>query len=585
MTTPDAAPTAQTEPAPPAQPAAPADAAPTTAAQPPPRLADGVELLGRFEDSGYEEPPFMARRADGQMIQLAPLLYLVAERADGSRTYEQIASEVTQAVGRGLEAEDVEMLVNEKLRPLGILAAPDGSSPQVQKADPFLGLKLKTALVPTGVVRAITTVLRPLFWPPVILGVLAALVAFDVWFFFDHGVAQSMRQLLYQPLFLLMLFALVVFTAAFHEAGHATACRYGGAEPGVMGAGIYIVWPAFYTDVTDSYRLGKGGRLRTDLGGVYFNAILILVLGGVYFLTGLEALLIPVLVAHMDIFRQLLPLLRLDGYHVLADLTGVPDLFARIKPILVSLIPGKGGDKRVTQLKPWVRVVVTLWVVVFAAFLAVNLAYLVLYAPRIFATGWDSFWTLLDRTSSAFSSGDGAAGAVGVLQMLVLALPAAGIAIGFGRSGGRLTRRLWTATAGKPVTRTASMLLLAGAVAGLAFLWWPNAENYQPIRPGERWTLTDAGAVAASTATGEPNLTAAEGVRLGDESATDEGEDETDQDVDETESEVESGDETPSGVEPTPTSSPAAETSPEPTVEPSPEPTAASPEPTTVTSP
>ena len=39
-----------------------------------------------------------------------------------------------------------------------------------------------------------------------------------------------------------------------------------------MGTGLYLVWPAFYTDVTDSYRLGRAGRLRTDLGGLYFNA-------------------------------------------------------------------------------------------------------------------------------------------------------------------------------------------------------------------------------------------------------------------------------------------------------------------------
>ena len=46
-----------------------------------------------------------------------------------------------------------------------------------------------------------------------------------------------------------------------------------------MGAGLYIVWPAFYTDVTDAYRLGRGGRLRTDLGGIYFNAIFALAIG------------------------------------------------------------------------------------------------------------------------------------------------------------------------------------------------------------------------------------------------------------------------------------------------------------------
>jgi putative peptide zinc metalloprotease protein len=559
--------------------------APAATAEGPPRVAQDVELLGRFEGSGSKEPPFMARRPDGQMVQLAPLLYLVAERCDGQRSYDQIAREVTETVGRGLEAEDVKMLAEQKLRPLGVLAAPDGSTPQVQKADPFLALKLKSALVPPGVVRAITALFRPLFWPPMVVAVLAGLAVFDVWFFFEHGVAQSMRQLLYQPLFMLMTFALVVLTAAFHETGHATACRYGGAEPGVMGVGIYIVWPAFYTDVTDSYRLGKSGRLRTDLGGVYFNAIVILALAGIYFATGFEPLLIAILVAHLDIFRQLLPLLRLDGYHVLADLTGVPDLFTRIKPILVSLIPGKRGGKRVKELKPWVRVTVTLWVVVFVAFLSINIVYIVLYAPRIFATGWDSFATQFDETSTAFGGGDGAAGAVGVLQMIVLALPAMGIVFGFGRTGGRLTRKVWEGTEGKPAARAGSTLLLIVAVAGLAYLWWPDPENYRPIRPGERWTLTDAATVTASAAGGEPNLSKAEGVRLGEISTTGAVGGDV---VHEPESDVESGDEAPSGVEvsPSPTVDTSLETTPEPTTEPSLEATTEpSPEPTTVASP
>ena len=66
-------------------------------------------------------------------------------------------------------------------------------------------------------------------------------------------------------------------SAAFHEIGHAAACRYGGGRPGGMGAGIYMVWPAFYTDVTDAYRLPRRARLRTDLGGIYFNAVIAVV--------------------------------------------------------------------------------------------------------------------------------------------------------------------------------------------------------------------------------------------------------------------------------------------------------------------
>ena len=106
-----------------------------------------------------------------------------------------------------------------------------------------------------------------------------------------------------------------------------------------MGAGLYLVWPAFYTDVTDSYRLGRAGRIRTDLGGLYFNAIVVVLdlrPGGA---PRWDALLLLVATQVLQMVQQLLPMLRFDGYHVLADLTGVPDLYHRIKPTLLGLLP------------------------------------------------------------------------------------------------------------------------------------------------------------------------------------------------------------------------------------------------------
>jgi hypothetical protein len=49
----------------------------------------------------------------------------------------------------------------------------------------------------------------------------------------------------------------VVVATAFHEIGHASACRFSGARPGEMGVGVYLIWPAFYCDVTDAYRLDR----------------------------------------------------------------------------------------------------------------------------------------------------------------------------------------------------------------------------------------------------------------------------------------------------------------------------------------
>src|SRR5204862_4677432 len=142
--------------------------------------------------------------------------------------------------------------------------------------------------------------------------------------FFVRGVAPGLSQLMRQPAYFLLLLGLVLASGVFHELGHATACRYSGARPGLIGFGLYMVWPAFYTDVTDAYRLGRGGRMRTDLGGLYFNAIVAVAITALWWWLRYDALLLVVATQILQMVRQLGPMVRFDGYHVLADLTRVP---------------------------------------------------------------------------------------------------------------------------------------------------------------------------------------------------------------------------------------------------------------------
>src|SRR5215218_11007214 len=93
-------------------------------------LAEGVELIGEFEDSGFRTPPLLARRADGQVVQLTSLLYLVAEAPDG-RDLAAVAAAVSDGYGRKVSTGNVAFLVEEKLRPLGVVALADGSTPEL----------------------------------------------------------------------------------------------------------------------------------------------------------------------------------------------------------------------------------------------------------------------------------------------------------------------------------------------------------------------------------------------------------------------------------------------------------------------
>ncbi|MDX6438541.1 MAG: putative peptide zinc metalloprotease protein [Gaiellaceae bacterium] len=436
------------------------------------------------------------------MVQLPQMLYALAEQIDGRRGYPEIAQALSEQIQRDVGAEDVEYLVDEKLRPLGVVASPDGTTPQQEKLDPLLALKFRAALVPKSVTHSLTTIFYPLFHPISVVLVLGALVAVDVWFFGFHGVAQPLRALAYNPVLLMMVLGLVVLATALHEIGHATATRYGGAEPGVMGAGIYIVWPAFYTDVTDAYRLDRKGRLRVDLGGIYFNVVFILLVVGAYAVTGFEPLLVLILVQHMQILQQLLPFLRLDGYYILSDLTGVPDMFARIKPTLKSAIPGKDTEDAVEELKPWVRRVTLAWVLFLIPVLLLVFGMMLFNSPRMIATAWDSLGLQWDRIQEG-----GALNVLsGVVQSLALALPLAGLTYTTSRVVGKMGMGAWGWSEGSALRRTLVVASSAAMALVAAYVLYPNGE-YKPIQADERGTLQGGVAQLSAVRTGRPALT------------------------------------------------------------------------------
>ena len=92
-----------------------------------------------------------------------------------------------------------------------------------------------------------------------------------------------------------------------------------------MGAGIYIVWPAFYTDVTDAYRLPRARaaahRPRRPLLQRGRSPCVTL---GVWLAVRADALLLLIALQLLEMVKQLSPVIRADGYHILSDATGVP---------------------------------------------------------------------------------------------------------------------------------------------------------------------------------------------------------------------------------------------------------------------
>ena len=96
----------------------------------PPRLADGVELLGEYRDSGYSQPPSLVRRPDGQVIQMSPLLYRVTCRIDDSSDAAAIAELASADLGRSLTAEHVRHLITANGNGTLYVLRPDSGEPR-----------------------------------------------------------------------------------------------------------------------------------------------------------------------------------------------------------------------------------------------------------------------------------------------------------------------------------------------------------------------------------------------------------------------------------------------------------------------
>ncbi|RZT88142.1 putative peptide zinc metalloprotease protein [Pseudonocardia sediminis] len=407
---------------------------------PAPTLLPGVEAVGEFEGSGYKQPPQLVCRADGQLVRLPPLLYLLVTLLDERkelfvdegrpathRTLHSVAAALRFETGDGYLAEHVAFLVDQKLAPLGVTTYSDGTVPEIERSDPFLALRYKFTVVSEKLSWRLAGMGSWLFHPVVMAAVLSGFVIAEAWALLYQDMGYALQQVLLNPVDLLLVVVISFASTGFHEIGHAAACRYGGARPGTMGCGIYLVWPAFYTDITNSYRLGRGGRVRADLGGVYFNALGVVVLAACYGWTGNPLFLVALLSTNLEIVQQLLPSLRFDGYHIMADLVGIPDLFKYIGPILRRVILRRPAEPLLDELKRWPQIFISVWVLFVIPALFLQLGLIVVQLPDLVRNVVAKSERLVGELGG--SGNVVLDGASAFVQIALMAIPVLGVAL------------------------------------------------------------------------------------------------------------------------------------------------------------
>ncbi len=146
-----------------------------------------------------------------------------------------------------------------------------------------------------------------------------------------HELADPFRYATAAQSALLMAILLVVLKGV-HELGHAWACRHFGGPVPEMGVFFVVFTPCAYVDASASWSFPqRHRRITVALAGMYFESIAAM---GALLLWGVSEPSLIKAAAHQALLLATVvtvgfnmnPLMKFDGYYVLTDLLGIPDL-------------------------------------------------------------------------------------------------------------------------------------------------------------------------------------------------------------------------------------------------------------------
>ncbi len=268
----------------------------------------------------------------------------LAQRMDGTLTVGELILEHLEGTG-DLDANAVTDLVTflrregflEPRRVDAVETLAEAIRPRPSVTDRVLTFLKTLRLDWTGADRHVRwwyrTVLHPLFTRAGLILTAAVALGGFVAFLLANERTQFSISGANAPLDSLILLALGFVLTYAHELGHAVALVHYRRRIKSAGFMLYFGSPAFFVDASDGLMLERGPRIVESALGPYTEMILA-GFASFLLLAFPDAALAPLVfkfcaLNYFLIFENLIPLLELDGYFILAEAIEVPDLRER----------------------------------------------------------------------------------------------------------------------------------------------------------------------------------------------------------------------------------------------------------------
>lgn len=290
-----------------------------------PKLKPGLRITP-FHDGTATEERYLVEVGETFFVAGQSMRDVLTALAEEPKTLEELAAVYERQTGREISTDVLADVLANRISDSLFDHTPDPKNKR-----PFI---FSFNLLSEPLVRPWSTALSVLFAPRLVLLVISCFVLAEV-LIFTHTLRAIHQP--FNPWDFVFFYLLVIGITLFHELGHAAACRRFECPHGNIGFALYFMFPAFYTDVTPAWRLPPLKRAVVDLGGIYFQAILFVVLTLYVMLTGSLLALRLLWAMNLTMLWTLNPIFKMDGYWLLSDVSGLTNLHRQMRDAGVNL--------------------------------------------------------------------------------------------------------------------------------------------------------------------------------------------------------------------------------------------------------
>jgi putative peptide zinc metalloprotease protein len=285
-------------------------------------------------DTSEKKPVHLLVVRNGSYVRLSASTVQLLRQVGRGASFEELAEAINQRGQEQVSAADVEASYQKVVDRIVAIEA---------KGDKLKGaFWLKRRLLSSTLVARIAGLCSGAYHP----AVAAVFLAFIIGGAVAGRAGAHVNAGHFWPAYGLFILSLLA-----HEIGHASACSRYGAKPGEIGLTLYFIYPALFSDVSAAWGLSRWQRVVVDLGGVYFQLIAGAVYGFAYLLSGWEPLRLAMAFIAGSCLFSLNPILKFDGYWVVADALGVTNLGLQPKRVARHALDRLRG--RPGQPLPW----------------------------------------------------------------------------------------------------------------------------------------------------------------------------------------------------------------------------------------